>query len=250
MSTVTFATVVILLSLSLAACTSAATSPSPAATTSVPPAAQAGSASAQSVPPATPNAVAAPTPSGASGELRYVLVAEASEARYRVREQLADRSLPSDAVGTTKVISGTIVVTPNGAPVPERSRITVDLRTLQSDSSRRDNFIRRNTLETDRFPLAELVPREVRGLPSPLPSNGEVRFELVGDLTVHGVTRPTTWQVSARVAGSEVTGSASTSVTFADFGMTRPRVAAVLSVEETIRLEVDFRLTRAAPPRG
>jgi polyisoprenoid-binding protein YceI len=185
-----------------------------------------------------------------AGAVRYTIVPEASEARYRVREQLADRPLPSDAVGVTRAISGTIVVTPSGALVPERSRITVDLRTLQSDSSRRDNFIRRNTLETDRFPLAEFVPREIRGLPSPPPSSGDVSFEIVGDLTVHGVTRPTTWQVQARVGDGDVTGTATTSFTFADFEMSRPRVAVVLSVEDTIRLELDFRLTRSAAPSG
>jgi hypothetical protein len=37
-------------------------------------------------------------------------------------------------------------------------------------------------------------------------------------------------------------GSAVTSFTFADFGMTVPRVSVVLSVEETIKLELDFHL--------
>jgi hypothetical protein len=38
--------------------------------------------------------------------LRYHVVAERSEARYRVREQLAGISFPSDAVGTTRAIEG------------------------------------------------------------------------------------------------------------------------------------------------
>jgi hypothetical protein len=43
------------------------------------------------------------------------------------------------------------------------------------------------------------------------------------------------------VANGTLTGSATTSFTFADFGMERPRVAIVLSVEETIKLEFNFR---------
>jgi polyisoprenoid-binding protein YceI len=69
-----------------------------------------------------------------------------------------------------------------------------------------------------------------------------VTFQLVGDLTVHGVTHPTTWDVTAQVAGQALTGSASTSVTFEDFNMTPPRVPVVLSVEDNITLIVDFNL--------
>jgi len=172
------------------------------------------------------------------------LVPEKSEARYRVREQLAQRNLPSDAVGTTKAISGAVVVGPNGAVDRDQSKFTIDLRTLTSDESRRDNYIKGNTLETSRFPNAEFVVTGLEGLPSPLPASGEGQFKVVGDLTLHGVTRPTTWDVSARLNGQELTGKATTSITFSDFGMTTPKVLVVLSVEETIRLELDFTMTR------
>jgi polyisoprenoid-binding protein YceI len=64
----------------------------------------------------------------------------------------------------------------------------------------------------------------------------------VGDLTVHGVTKPVTWRVTARAADGAYTGTAATSFTFEEFGMRKPRVARVLSVKDTIRLEYDFRL--------
>ncbi|HBY98956.1 MAG: YceI family protein [Ardenticatenaceae bacterium] len=179
-----------------------------------------------------------------SGTLRLVLVPSESEVRYRVREQLARLSLPSDAVGITKAISGALVLEPDGIIVPDQSRFVVDLRTLASDESRRDNYVHRNTLETDRFPTAEFVPTEVRGVASPLPTSGDVTFQLMGDLTLHGVTHPTTWAVTAHIEGQDLTGSASTDFTFDDFNLRQPRVPLVLSVEETIRLELDFRLVR------
>ena len=76
----------------------------------------------------------------------------------------------------------------------------------------------------------------------PLPASGSFTFTLTGDLTVHGVTRPTTWRVTAEARGGGFSGTASTRVTFADFGMTPPRVMVVLSVADTIGLEYDFRL--------
>ncbi|MER3459207.1 MAG: hypothetical protein C4309_11800, partial [Chloroflexota bacterium] len=169
--------------------------------------------------------------------MRFTLVPEGSEARYRVREQLARLSFPSDAVGATKAISGQIVVNPDGTILSEKSKIVVDLTTLRSDENRRDNYIKNNTLQTSRFPTAEFVPREIRGLSSPLPASGEGTFQLIGDLTLHGVTRPVTWEVTARLDGQTLTGSATTSFTFADFNLTVPQVFVVLSVDETIRLE-------------
>jgi hypothetical protein len=59
---------------------------------------------------------------------------------------------------------------------------------------------------------------------------------------VHGVTKPITWDVTATAANGGYTGTASTAFTFEDFGLTKPRVASVLSVVDTIRLEYDFKL--------
>jgi polyisoprenoid-binding protein YceI len=172
------------------------------------------------------------------------VVPDGSEARYRVQEQLVGRDLPNDAVGTTNDVTGEIVLDPNSRVVPEESRITVDMASLQSDSDRRDGYVRENTLETDRFPIAEFIAREAPGLSIPLPASSEERFQLVGDLTVHGVTHPVTWEVTAQFGEEEVTAAASTVVRMTDFDMTPPRVGPVLSVEDEARLEIDLLLRR------
>jgi polyisoprenoid-binding protein YceI len=190
--------------------------------------------------------VVPPSEPAATGTLRFEMVPQGSEARYRVNEQLAGRDLPNDAVGVTQDVSGAIVVEPDGTIVRDQSKIVVNLESLTSDQSRRDNFIRGNTLETSKYPTAEFVPTEIRGLSSPLPTSGEGTFELVGDLTVRGVTRPTTWQVTARMDGEELIASATTSFTFGDFNMTQPRVPVVLSVKDLIQLEIDLRMKLAS----
>ncbi len=179
-------------------------------------------------------------------QLRYSVVAERSEARYRVREQLAGVSFPNDAVGTTSVIEGGISLDPQGRVLPGDSRFTVDLRTLRSDEARRDNYIRRNTLETDRYPTVVFVPIELRGLRLPPPQTGTVSFELVGDLTVRDATRRITWEATAAFNGQDATVRAQTAFRFADFGLRVPRVAVVLSVEDNIRLETDLLLRRSS----
>lgn len=192
-------------------------------------------------PTATP--ILPPSTETGADRVTYGVVSEESEARYRVREQLVGVDLPNDAVGATRAITGVLVLEGNTV-VSEASRFQVDLRTLTSDQARRDNFIRRNTLQTDRYPYAVFVPREVRGLPSPLPTSGEHTFQLIGDLTIREVTRPVTWEVTARVEGDRVIAQARTQFTFADFNLEPPQVPVVLSVDETIRLEIDVVLQR------
>jgi polyisoprenoid-binding protein YceI len=168
-----------------------------------------------------------------------------NEARYRVREQLANVSFPSDAVGATQNVTGAIVIGNDGRIDTSLSKIVVDLTTLKSDRERRDGFIQRRTLETEQYPTAVLVPTSARGLPSPLPGAGSFSFELAGNLTVHGVTRPTTWQVTAQSTDSGFVGTATTHFPFETFGLEQPRVMVVLSVENDIRLEYDFHLVKA-----
>jgi polyisoprenoid-binding protein YceI len=174
---------------------------------------------------------------------RYVVMPEGSEVRYRVREQLAGLSFPNDAVGVTSAVEGVIVFDAEGRLAPD-SRFTVDLRTLRSDEARRDNYVRRNTLETDRYPLVTFVPTETRRLPFPLSGTGSVPFELVGDLTVKDVTRRVSWDATASFDGPRVAVRARTAFRFGDFGLRVPRVSVVLSVEDDIKLEADLVLRR------
>ncbi len=171
---------------------------------------------------------------------RLVLADSGNEAKYMVREQLAELSFPSDAIGTTSDISGAIVVSPDGTFIPEESSITVNLASIRSDQDRRDNYVRQRVLETARYPSAVFVPTETRGLDVSTLESGGTTFELVGDLTVHGVTKQVVWNVTATLTGDTLIGTATTEFTFEDFGMTVPSVMVVLSVDDNIRLQYDF----------
>lgn len=189
-------------------------------------------------------AVAVPAP---DQTIRLVLVPEDSQARYRVREQLAGVSLPSDAIGATNVLTGTITGKPDGSILSAESRVRVDLRTLKSNEDRRDNFLKRNTLETDRYPFADFVPTQAPGLPIAVPPPAQVQFQLLGDLTVHNTTRQVTWDVNGQVNGNDLTGQAKTSFNFSTFSLSQPRVPLVLSIEDNIKLELDFHFKRVMP---
>jgi polyisoprenoid-binding protein YceI len=200
-------------------------------------------------PSATPASAASPTlttPVASKSLLTFQVIPDQSDARFTAREQLASRDLPSDAIGTTKQVSGKIVLDPSGAVVSDQSKVVVDLGSLQTDRPQRDNYIKRNTLQTDQFPTATFVPTEARGLPSPLPTSGTVKFQMAGNMTIHGTTKPMVWDVTAQVDGSNVTGQAITSFTLSDFGLAKPHVSIVLSIDDTIMLQVDLHLTGAS----
>lgn len=170
-------------------------------------------------------------------------VTSGSKAEYRIREQLARLNFPNDAVGTTESVAGAIVVNADGSFAPE-SKLTVDMRSLRTDEPKRDGFVRENTLETNRYPSAEFVPRRHKGMPMPLPASGTANFQLAGDMRLHGVTAEQAWDVAATFAPDAVTAKATTRFNFAKYKITIPRVFGLLSVDDDIRLELNVRMRR------
>jgi polyisoprenoid-binding protein YceI len=173
-------------------------------------------------------------------------ITQGTTARYKVREQLAGINFPSDAVGTTQAVTGAIVIKPDGSIDTAQSKITVDLKAIASDQQMRDGYIQGRTLETAKYPTMEFVPKRAVGLPSPLPAGmgAQAGFQLIGDTTLHGVTKETTWNVVATFGNDLVGGRATTSFDFATFNMTKPTLARLLSVDDKIELEIEFRCKR------
>lgn len=220
----------------LAACGGAA---APSTTT---PATSATAAASATSAPASAGAAATKSASGASWT-----VGSGSKAVVSVREQLVGVSLPSDAVLTATGAQGSFTVNPDGSFTPD-SKITFDLTSLASDQRDRDNFIKQSTLQTRQFATATFVPTKATGLTLPLAS-GESKFTLLGNLTIHGVTKAATFDVVATQTGGQLTATATAnpSLKFDDFGMTAPSVPfRVVSVTDEIRLVVTLVATPAS----
>lgn len=231
--------ILVILACVLAACAGAAPTATPSPTDAAMPVPTSAGGQPVTQPTASIPESSAP-PAALADSLRLVLADSGNEAKYMVREQLAELSFPSDAIGTTSDISGALAVNPDGTFIPEGSSITVNLASIRSDKDRRDNYVRQQVLETARYPSTVFVPTEARGLDVAALRTGGTTFDLVGDMTVHGVTKQVVWNVNASLVGDSLTGTATTEFTFEDFGMTVPSVMVVLSVEDRIRLEFDF----------
>ncbi|MEP7356837.1 MAG: YceI family protein [Anaerolineales bacterium] len=193
---------------------------------------------------ATPGATY--TPSGSpmpAGQLRLEFVPAGTQARYRVGVQILNQTDPSEASGSTPAIRGTMVIRADGTVVSESSKITVDLTGLKSDNAPMDQYVQSLVLQTRTYPTAVFVPSQTIGLESPPPTSGSMNFQIVGSLTIHGVTRPASWNVLATAGdGSQLIGTASTSFAFEDFKIPQPRVPTVVSMENKITLEMQFQM--------
>ena len=213
--------------------------PMPTAVVATAVAATAGATAAMPAMPGTPTPAAGAATTGAAGTV--FTLGEGSIARYKVEEVLA-RTGFKVATGETDAVAGVVVFDADGNVVAGESRIVMQAATLRTDSDRRDGYVRNRTLETDAYPEVVFRPTAIVWTEPPA---GELRgvqdFTIAGDLTVKDETRPVMWNATAEFhEDGRATGQASVEFTFADFGMDKPSVAIVLSVEDTIRLELDF----------
>lgn len=213
-----------------------ANTPAPAAAISATPAATERPAPS---PTAAPTATATPEP--AAGPPPVFTLAAGSIARYKVEEVLA-RTGFKIATGETDAVAGQVVFDADGGIDAAGSRIVVQAATLRTDSDRRDGYVRNRTLQTDIYPEVVFIPQSIEWQdPPPGELRGTLDFTIAGDLTVKDQTRPVTWDATAEFNDDgSVTGFASVQFTFDDFGMDKPSVAIVLSVEDEILLELDF----------
>ena len=169
-----------------------------------------------------------------------ITLGEGTVARYLVQEQFANVDLPNDAIGETSDVTGTFAFSRDGEIVASGSRIVMNAASLRSDEPRRDNYLGDNAIETNTYPEIIFVATDISRLEWPLPTSGETTFIIEGDLTVRDVTRPVVWEATATFNGNSVTGKAETNFTFGEFEMEVPDLFFLISVDDNIRLELDF----------
>jgi len=191
---------------------------------------------------APPASSAAGSSSGASTDGSVAgewTVAAGSVAGYRVREQLANLPAESDAVGRTEDVSGSITVADDaGATRLTAGTLTVDTTTIQSDESRRDDRLRNEGLQTDRYPTATFKVTQPVDVPAAVLTGTASGVTLVGDLTLHGVTKSVQIPAQAQLADGKIQVAGSTTFPLSDFGITPPNVGGfILSISDEGTLE-------------
>jgi len=196
---------------------------------------------AEITPTSTTEAATDAPPSSSSTLTTFTLVPEETIVSYSVEETfLNENNRLATAIGRTSQVTGELTVDLENPANIEFSEFSVDISTLQSDSGRRDNAIRRDWLESSQFPLARFIVKELDGFPASPQEGQPLQFKMLGDLTVHEVTRPVTWDVTATLNGDRLTGTATTFIMMADWGVQPPNIAGILIVKDGVTLTLDF----------
>lgn len=174
-------------------------------------------------------------------------VAAGSVAGYRVREQLANLPAESDAVGRTDQVTGSITVETSGTTTTlTAAHLTVDMTSLTSDKTMRDNRLRREGLETDSFPTSTFVLTAPVEVPAAALTGTASDITLTGDLTVHGVTKSVQIPAQAQLVNGTIQVAGSLAFPLSDYSIVAPNIGAVIvSIADNGTLEFLVNFTKS-----
>jgi polyisoprenoid-binding protein YceI len=181
----------------------------------------------------------------AQAQTTYTL-SEGSQARFYINEVL----LGSDKTveGITPDVTGDIqfdLTSPSSATV---GTITINARTLTTDDNRRNGQIQNRILQSaeDEYQYITFEPTSISGLPETAAVGDTFNVQMIGNLTIRGMTLEKTFDVAVTVASeSQLTGLGSTTITHQEYELSIPRVPLVASVEDDVRLEIEFNAVAA-----
>jgi polyisoprenoid-binding protein YceI len=161
-------------------------------------------------------------------------VTDGSFAGYRLDEVLNGEDVT--VTGRTEDVTGAVTVADGSIT---EANIEVDMASVATDEAPRDAYFRDTALQVGEFPTATFELTEPAVI-----EEGATAVELTGDLTVHGVTQPATFE--AEVAGDATSGDpvqviGSIPITFADFDVDAPSLGFV-TVEDEGSIEFSLQL--------
>lgn len=195
---------------------------------------------APTVPSAPTTAATAAMISAPSSDLvRFQIVQAESKASFTIDEVLNGN--PFTVVGTTDQVAGELAVNPADLSSAQVGVITVNARTLATDSERRDRAIKNVILKTDDYELLSFTPTAITGLSGSGTPGTPYTFEITGDLTIRDKTMPVTFAATITAeSATRLSGSATTTINYPDFGLSIPSVPMVASVNEQVTIKIDI----------
>lgn len=180
---------------------------------------------------------------------RYEIQPGESEARFVIDEIL--RGEPKTVVGTTNQVAGQLAVNPNDLDTAQVGTITINARTFATDSSNRDRMTQNRILETANHEYITFQPKSLVGLPASARVGQVMSVQVVGDLSIRGVTREVTFDATVTPESADrIEGDASTTIRYADWGIAIPQVPSVTGVSDQVQLQISFVATSGEEATG
>lgn len=107
--------------------------------------------------------------------------------------------------------------------------LVVDANSGNSNDGARDKRMKKDVLETDKYPEIRFKVRKLEG--------SEPNFQVVGQFTIHGASHELSIPMQMRINGNEVSGSGKFVVPFVEWGMKDPSNF-LFKVDKTVTVEL------------
>lgn len=166
---------------------------------------------------------------------------EESQATFTLEEDLI--GVRTTVIGRTTQVGGDIVINFDNPSVSEIGTIRINARSFATDQEMRNRTIRNFILQSsqDEFEFIDFVPAEIIGLPESVEIGESYSFDISGDLTIVGESNPVTFNATVTInSETEISGTASSNIMYADWGISIPNASGVANVTEDVDLEITF----------
>lgn len=176
-----------------------------------------------------------------TGQTVFSIVPEESEVRFIIDEELFNQ--PNPVTGRTNEVAGEIAVDFENPANSEVGPIRINMRSILTDNEFRNRALRNRILlsSEDEFEFGEFVPTAIENMPEVVAMGQPIAFQIVGDLTVRGVTQPVTFNATVMpVSETRLEGLATANVLYADFDMEIPSAPGVANISDDVDLEIEF----------
>lgn len=138
--------------------------------------------------------------------------------------------------GTSRSVSGMFALTPE-TPQSSRAVVQAPVASFKSGRDRRDRKMREVT-EAKKYPTVEYKTTEIQPIEWQKTSEGYAgRWDLEGDLTFHGRTKPVEARAQVQITSDSVFVDAQFSVSLTRFGVERPKLMWVDPIGDTIKID-------------
>lgn len=170
----------------------------------------------------------------------FSIVSSESKATFSLNELL--RGSPKLVVGQTNTLKGEIGVTFSPANI-SLGDISINARTLKTDSEKRDGAISRLILHSDK-PENEFITFSnavVTGLPAEIKKDQKFNFIATGDIKINGVTKKVSFTGSGLVSKNNTfSGTATTMINHSDFNIKIPDFDFLANVDTKSKIDIEF----------
>jgi polyisoprenoid-binding protein YceI len=168
-------------------------------------------------------------------------VGKGSQVGYRVQEVLVGQN--TTAVGRSSTVSGSITI--SGTAVTAGS-FTVDMASVVSDQSGRNANFDGRIMDVATYPTSTLkltAPIALGTIPA---VGATTTYDATGDLTMHGVTKPVIFTVSAEHVSTGIDVLADIPIEFSNWNIQNPSVGGLVTTADNGTLEALLHLTTGA----